>query len=1054
MVTAAQLGPVVRTILVDNGPTRADALGALVEFDLSEAQWRDLSPALRDLLDDPGADLPGLADVLVRIPLASVRHRLYAAAGTGDPRRQTKLLAALRAAGDDTLTTDLVAAHFAMLDAAGPETGTVALNALACLPIEDCGVDPDRLRQGLDPSNADARIWAAIALARLGDAAPLDAWLRHLATDDGDDAFGFVLGNPFLAYHDLAQTRPLPSSLQTHLEAYLRDLGDIEQVPHRCLIVLWALTGLADAEGDPLPPPTPAGEPVTPRPPPGPALEAPESASATAAPARRSVGELITQQITQARALVDEKDVPGWLLGNALVARVAELPPPTGVDLSLVVAACRHGAPIPEDQLGWVLGRALDDDLLDQFAELLGSDDSALRATVAHLLRVSLSQRGRPYPMHGAGPAPEVPAPRAVPVIEDEVPPVAARSAPPPPPTAPAPPPPAAPPAYAAPGDAPPAGRPGLGHALGQAARRAARRLRGGHRDPASRAPADAAADVSVPPQVETRRLQAEVTEARGNQRRNAFVPGQRHQVGLHIGPGEESPLAVAAAFPDHAVDFGTDGAILDVQFVAESPTGTVTQTQKLLLPRAGASAQLRFPLDVAPDAGEVNASVIVFQRATVLQSAQLRGPVSASDVPVGGRSIRFVRDSEVAPPRQPDDGLVAGDGQPFTDVDTSLAFNVAAAGEALLVDAAGKRGVIAVGSMEDFRRDLVTTLRIAVDADRTEGAGPGSDQQVELLRDLARLGFTLYAHLAPQLEAFTLGPRIQLISNQDDVVPLEFVYDYGLPTANARLTAHWQEALVTGHCDCKPRRDKVRVVCPLGFWGLRFMIERQLASVGDRDESTALPGQLRPGNDTLPPINRVLFAATSKIDAISSGEHEATVSLLNQRLHEGLVEASSWTAWHSAIRSHRPGLVLSLPHTAKIGDLVALQIGETSIREVAALTDDYVVPPDCPVGPVVFLLGCSTANEGIPWQSSVAQFRRGGASLVVGSVVETLGRQTAPMARMLADQLWGPQAATGTTVGETLREVRRRLVAGGATLGLSLVVFGQSSWRLPAPGG
>lgn len=567
--------------------------------------------------------------------------------------------------------------------------------------------------------------------------------------------------------------------------------------------------------------------------------------------------------------------------------------------------------------------------------------------------------------------------------------------------------------------------------------------LRGPKRDTSAPAPPPIR-----PPQ--PRRLQAEIHETdTGTPRSNAFAPGIRHDIGIHIGPGEESPLTVAGAFPEAAVKFEPYGAILDVEFVAESPTGTTRETQQLLLPKSGTSAQLTFALDVAPDATEVRASVVVYQGALVLQSAQLRGPVDASDYPVHSQFIRFVRDSELAParyPRKQGGELI----QPPADVDTSLSFNVGADGEALLVDAHGHHRVISLEGLDEFRRDVVQTLRIAVDADRATGATPGSEQQTELLRDLARLGYSLYDHLASQTRDVTIGPRIQLVSPGDGVVPLEFVYDYGLPTGSARLTAHWREALATGECDCEPRRGRTRVICPLGFWALRHVIEHQLAGIGEQDESTALSGQLRQGHETLPRLDKVLFAATSKIDAKSRGEHARTVKLLQQRLHHGVVEATSWTGWHDAIRTHKPGLVLSLPHTDRKGNLVALQIGKTSIREVAALTGDYVVSPGAPVGPVVFLLGCSTANEDIPWQSSVAAFRRGGASLVVGSVVETLGRQTAPMARMVADQLWGPQPARGATIGETLRDVRRRLVAEGATLGLSLVVFGQSGWLLP----
>ena len=79
-----------------------------------------------------------------------------------------------------------------------------------------------------------------------------------------------------------------------------------------------------------------------------------------------------------------------------------------------------------------------------------------------------------------------------------------------------------------------------------------------------------------------------------------------------------------------------------------------------------------------------------------------------------------------------------------------------------------------------------------------------------------------------------------------------------------------------------------------------------------------------------------------------------------------------------------------------------------------------------------------------LPWQSAVAAFRRRGASVVVGTLVETLGRQAAVMVELLSAELWSI-GARPETVGELLRSVRRELVASGHTLGLSVVAFGDS---------
>jgi len=194
-----------------------------------------------------------------------------------------------------------------------------------------------------------------------------------------------------------------------------------------------------------------------------------------------------------------------------------------------------------------------------------------------------------------------------------------------------------------------------------------------------------------------------------------------------------------------------------------------------------------------------------------------------------------------------------------------------------------------------------------------------------------------------------------------------------------------------------------------------------------------------------------VLFAASARVDGERKGERKRTTDLLRHRLGEGCRVATSWRGWRRAVAEHRPGLLLSLPHAGTADDgLPLLEIGRSSKLEVGAVTGDYVMAAGSAVGPVVMLLGCGTAVADVPWQSAAGAFRRRGASVVVGTLAETLGRQTAPMARLLADILWGSDPISEPTVGAIMRMVRRRLLAEGSTLGMSLVAFGHADWQLP----
>jgi hypothetical protein len=399
------------------------------------------------------------------------------------------------------------------------------------------------------------------------------------------------------------------------------------------------------------------------------------------------------------------------------------------------------------------------------------------------------------------------------------------------------------------------------------------------------------------PPEAEIRRLQAEVAEkASGRRRTYTFAPGTEHVVRMHIGPASAGSLALEIGIPEHEVRHDRpEGALLHLEFVSEGPTGIDRQQQMLLLPHTGPTAQAPFGLSVAPDADSARCSILVFQGARLLQSAELSGPVATQDSPVGGRRLGLVWTADV---------VAAPTDEHRPHFDASLSFHVGAAEDALLVDAEQNSRVLRVQGLDELHKRIVDLLRNAVEDDALDGPEPGSPQQEELLRGLARQGNTFHQRLRPDLGKTAIRSTIQLTTLEDSVIPLEFVYDFGYPTANARLSRHWREALASGRCRCRPRDGTTRVICPLGFWGVRLTIERQLASGGGRSMEASIFGQPRPGHDTLAALNRVLFAASARVDGVNKGERKRTTDLLRQRLGDGCKVATSWREWK---RGRRP---------------------------------------------------------------------------------------------------------------------------------------------------
>lgn len=78
----------------------------------------------------------------------------------------------------------------------------------------------------------------------------------------------------------------------------------------------------------------------------------------------------------------------------------------------------------------------------------------------------------------------------------------------------------------------------------------------------------------------------------------------------------------------------------------------------------------------------------------------------------------------------------------------------------------------------------------------------------------------------------------------------------------------------------------------------------------------------------------------------------------------------------------------------------------------MGAVTDDEP-------GPIVFLLGCRTAEEEITSGSLVSAFRRAKASVVLGTLDTVRGRHMAPVARAAVEHVLAHARGPGVRFGE-----------------------------------
>ncbi len=415
-------------------------LRSILQYGVPGPVLDELGDRIAALLDVPPGT-PGRADhlrALAQLATDGATGRLRRiATDLGDPDSFT---AALLLSEDDG---EALAAHLPLVARVAEQSGDVsALRALASLRLERYAVPASTFAASLRSGDVEARLWAAVAVAKLADHAPLLRVHAELAEHAPD----WMHGNPWTAYDVLSEARPLP-------EAARRALLDLDDERHERnqRILVWALTGTRTATGEQIPGEQIPGEqgPATwerPFPPVAPmtADEADRMMHAVRAAAEQQDLSLLEGvDVHRAPLLPDEQraEVVARLVetclaqedswqsifwGNATMDAISAIPR-LELPVDRIVAAYAHhdGAGMSAQQLGAVLARTEDDRVVQVVADGIRSDPStagrladlleaASRGSVIHLGAGGGGDTGSGF-SYPPPPAPAAPPPPAQP---------------------------------------------------------------------------------------------------------------------------------------------------------------------------------------------------------------------------------------------------------------------------------------------------------------------------------------------------------------------------------------------------------------------------------------------------------------------------------------------------------------------------------------------------------------------------------------------------------------------------------------------------------------
>lgn len=524
---------------------------------------------------------------------------------------------------------------------------------------------------------------------------------------------------------------------------------------------------------------------------------------------------------------------------------------------------------------------------------------------------------------------------------------------------------------------------------------------------------------------------------------RGLLRPGTDYGVTVLIDVPRSDFLPVDAEFPPLPEPDDERAHELAVVFWEPrlSPTAQVAHID---LPPRGPSTSCTFKLRTSPRREAIDARITVLHRNRVLQTGRLTAPVGVE----GAAQFRLD-----AIPRHMLNGL-----DERLQCSLALVLNDTEAGGAAHVIEKGRSTVLNVD--DDAIQELVHVLGEAISRiteNPSAYQGLRADGSVRLLRTLAQKGAILREYLTRHaIRSGRLDPPqlVQVVATKPGkIFPIEFIYQYRAPRAEADICPNAERALAVGDClpTC-PSRDPgpgamATTICPLGFWGLRCAIERKAHTPDDTALSAPYVLRMEPARkDTLlRPLASTVVGATAKANLAVP----TAVSDMMRRIATVVPRANlvtGWQDWVAAVANQAPTTLTLVVHQELDENRTPMiDIGSMPYLSSDLLEEEHVCAPNVQAPPLVLLIGCETGLAKTSYENFALRFHWRGAALVVSTVAEVLGRQAAPVAAEILESIHGVETRTSFAV--VMRDLRRRLLADGTPMVLALTAYGDADW-------
>ena len=517
-----------------------------------------------------------------------------------------------------------------------------------------------------------------------------------------------------------------------------------------------------------------------------------------------------------------------------------------------------------------------------------------------------------------------------------------------------------------------------------------------------------------------------------------ALEAGQAYSLEVWIGvlTSESITRPEAPAVPTEELPEGPNE--IEVVFVCADNEDD-TQRSRVCLPVTGDSDRATFTLLIT-DPGKAFGRIALYYQGRVLQTALFRADVVDS------------RPSRLGKPEIEVEAIVRAGLGALSDLkkfDVAIVVNRNDAGDkaATVIQKDG----VTLRSVDGLRPriDQLIGVLTAVADDPDAFTSLTSEASLALLFDAATIGEELHQTFVSDhgiTDRFFAEGRVQIISaTPESYLPVELFYALRPPTVR-ELCKSWKKVVLEGTCPtCEERGTSGEIpICPTGFWGVRYVIERHAHD----PDFVELAGEYRlqsepiTGRNRIAPLESVLWSMS---DNVSPEDQSSLTTTLTGGGFKA-TQAMSWDDFEEKVAAVDPSMVFLVPHTDQDGVSIGMEIGGGELEPVNRVGVRMREPRSKPV--VAVLLGCETANPKIPFQGLVPRFRRAGAAVVISTTNTILGRHAVPVAVELLSLL--KSEATGEAgLGDVLLRLRRKALHDGYPMVLSIVAFGDADWRV-----